>query len=685
MYAIPHENTGGLVLKLSDKTILVCDCGRTMSVDGASLAQACGVREVPTIHHSLCKSELVNFEKELGNTAIVVGCTQERPLFVDTVTRHELQTSVHTVNIREHAAWGEEGGNAQPKIAALLAAAAIDSPPVQSITLSSTGRVLVYGRDEVALEAANQLAKRLEVVLVLDATEPIAPPSIMGIEIFCGHIRRAAGYLGAFRLDIDGFAAADPSARSELSYLQKQDSAELDTDLILDVSGGTSLFQSSGKREGYFGPDPNDPARVQRALFDLVDFVGTFDKPRYVEYDGTLCVHSRSEKIGCTRCIDTCPNSAITSAGDGVSIDAFVCEGCGQCASLCPTGAASYAFPAPAVSVARLRTLLTAYVRAGGLAPVLLIYDGPGAEILNAIGRFGRGLPANVLPYEVNEITVTGLDTLLLARAYGADHVLILGPRRGVDAIHALEFNVQIALDIFEGLGIGGSVDILDETDPVPLEKVLFKVSRSAAADPPLEAGTFLPMGNKRDRMWLALDYLHANSDPLKQAVPLPPGAPFGAIDVQAEGCTLCLACVSACPTGALLDNPELPELSFLERSCVQCGLCRSTCPESVISLKPQIDFRDDARLSRVLKQEEPFECVRCGKPFGVRSSVELMVDKLRNHPMFSTADNALDRIRMCADCRVIVQFDTKQPLSRGARPKPRTADDYLKKENDSD
>ena len=159
-------------MKLSNKTILVCDCGGTMSINGASLAKACGVQDVPTIHHNLCKTELVHFENELGQGAIVVGCTQERPLFADVVTRHESQTGLHTVNIREHAAWGEEGADTQPKIAALLAAAAIDSPPVQSITLSSTGRVLVYGRDEVALEAANQLAKRLEVVLLLDATEP---------------------------------------------------------------------------------------------------------------------------------------------------------------------------------------------------------------------------------------------------------------------------------------------------------------------------------------------------------------------------------------------------------------------------------------------------------------------------------------------------------------------------------
>jgi ferredoxin len=97
--------------------------------------------------------------------------------------------------------------------------------------------------------------------------------------------------------------------------------------------------------------------------------------------------------------------------------------------------------------------------------------------------------------------------------------------------------------------------------------------------------------------------------------VALPPGAPFGAVEVNAAGCTLCLACVSACPTGALLDDPERPMLRFAEDACVQCGLCKATCPEKVITLTPQLDFRAATAAARVLKEEEPFHCIRCGKP----------------------------------------------------------------------
>jgi Fe-S-cluster-containing hydrogenase component 2 len=138
---------------------------------------------------------------------------------------------------------------------------------------------------------------------------------------------------------------------------------------------------------------------------------------------------------------------------------------------------------------------------------------------------------------------------------------------------------------------------------------------------------------------------------------------------------------VSACPTGALGDDPDRPTLRFTEDACVQCGLCKATCPEKVISLRPQIDFRAATVSSRVLKQEEPFACVRCGKPFGVRSTIERITAKLQGkHWMFEGGPKRLDLLRMCDDCRVIViteqEFD---PHGAPPRPKVRATDDYLR------
>jgi ferredoxin len=163
--------------------------------------------------------------------------------------------------------------------------------------------------------------------------------------------------------------------------------------------------------------------------------------------------------------------------------------------------------------------------------------------------------------------------------------------------------------------------------------------------------------------------------------VPLPQGAPFGTLDVNVEGCTLCLSCVSACPTGALSDDPEKPTLRFAEDACVQCGLCAATCPEKVITLKPQIDFRAATAMSRVIKQEEPFHCIRCDKPFGVKSSVERVLAKLEGqHWMFKDSKARLDVIKMCADCRVdAMAAESFDPFGAPKRPPVRTTDDYLR------
>jgi len=130
-------------------------------------------------------------------------------------------------------------------------------------------------------------------------------------------------------------------------------------------------------------------------------------------------------------------------------------------------------------------------------------------------------------------------------------------------------------------------------------------------------------------------------------------GSPFGAIAVDAERCTLCLSCVSACPEGALADNPDRPQLKFIEKNCVQCGLCATTCPENAISLVPRLDLTPQARSPRVLHEAPMFACIKCGKPLGPQKLIESMLGRLAGHSMFA-APGALDRLRMCGDCRVI-------------------------------
>ena len=659
--------------------LLVCNCQRTMEIDGKRLAEALGLPQPLVVHSELCRSQIAAFEAGLGPGASVhVACTQEAPLFREVAAeKGGGEADLAFTNIRERAGWCAEKPAALPKMAALLAEAALRSKPTGVTTLESAGVCLVYGRGQAALDVAAELSGRLSVTVLLSDPEDALPPGIVSVPIYKGRIRTATGHLGRFEVEVDGYAPMLPSSKGALQFVMPRDGARSTCDVIFDMSGGTPLFADAQRRDGYLRADPGNPAAVARAMLRATDLVGEFEKPLYVGYDPGICAHARSQKVGCTNCLDNCPTGAIAPDGDHVAIDAAICGGCGNCSAVCPTGAVSYAYPQRADLVARLRTLLETYRRAGGRRPVLLFHDEKhGSPLISAMARLGKGLPPNVLPLSLFSVLQLGHDALAAALAYGAEHLVVLAPPEHPAELAALESQAALTAAFLDGLGYAGPrLHIAGERDPDAVEALLYGLP--ALPLTPVEA--FAAIGSKRDIARTALAKLKAAAPAPKDIIALPPRSPYGRIHVDIAGCTLCLACVGACPTAALSDNPDRPQLSFTESACVQCGICVATCPEKVIKLEPRYNFSPAAMTPEVVKAEEPFHCVSCGKPFGTKSTVERVLARLSGkHAMFQT-EAQLRLIQMCDTCRIVTVAESgEDPLGGAARPRVRTTDDYL-------
>lgn len=510
-------------------------------------------------------------------------------------------------------------------------------PPV---TLVSRGRILIVDTDiQRAIICSRHLSDQgLTCRIALTGNNP-HPASLDRTPFLEARDIKVAGNFGNFSV-----MAFD---REEWKPLVGPSGETSVFDLVLDLQPVLS-FTGYLLPPGYFASGPH-PDHLDEILTELSQMRGEFQKPQFTVFQKSLCLHGRSRENNCRQCLSVCPQAAIQSVQGELSFNHALCQGCGSCAMVCPMDAVRLVYPSLPERLDSLRRALRGH---SGLPPAetLVISD---AENAGPTGQPEEAAAGDCRHFFVDQPGCIGVEMMLMALLDGAARVVVSCDSRNHPAVtEAIRRQVEIGRAILRGLG-------------QPEDRI-----RMATALPgnyqPREAPTapdddenrmeifrdeFSEQNDRRTLTRLAVQELSRRTPVQEPALPLPADAPFGTVAIG-PGCTLCMACVNACPSRALIAGVATPRLALIESRCHQCHLCVEVCPEKAIHLEPRLLC--DAQVSEsptVLYDAEAVRCIACGEPFATRTMINRMRAGLAGHWMYEN-ERQLRRLQMCRTCR---------------------------------
>ena len=251
---------------------------------------------------------------------------------------------------------------------------AFEFEPTSLISYQSAGKLLALG-DEAQLQKCADLPASVDVQTIV---------------VQRGEVR-VNGHLGAYVVEVSDAQGNQQNYRG---------------DAILDLSEAPLLTREM-LPPGYFHVSPADWANTDflaDLLTDLEALRGEFQKPRYFDYDASICAHSVNGKEVCRQCIDACPAEAIQSLAERIEVDPFLCQGGGSCTTVCPSGAIRYLYPNLRDNGKRLRDALKCYAEQGG-ENAIVFFHGENYAPQAYLDAYD-----NLLPFVVEELASVGMD-----------------------------------------------------------------------------------------------------------------------------------------------------------------------------------------------------------------------------------------------------------------------------------